>query len=611
MKKSLKFGALAFLFFAAVAQTSAQKQLVSKYAVGNKDGKAVRWMQPVSEVKYDGSSKTYLLFEGAVFLDETSLPHVVQNVPVSGSNSVKPRLENVRFEPLSVLERAAITDIAIGDEVELKVSRYTERKQTFVRISFIPLRRNTTTGAVEKLVSYKLVNEPISNGFAKAAAPAQFASSSVLSGGNWYKVGVAQDGMYRITYNDLQEMGMDVNSIDPRKLNVYGNGGGMLPQSNNVFRHDDLSQTAIQVVGEADGSFDQGDYIVFYGKGPHGWVADSTSCGNYRHINNVYSDLAYYFVTADRNSGRRVASVPSAGASATHTVTKFDDHRFHESDNSNLLKSGREWFGEEFDLQLSHNLDFGFPNVASDPGYLSTRLLAKSTVGTSFSVRVNGSTVENVNVPSAPGGYNKNAEDEFTCTEHQFTSGNTNVAFNYSKGGNPSAIGWLDYLEIVLKRNLTMAGGQMGFRDLSSVGVGNIADFQVGGANTSLQVWEVTDPTNVSKRDLTLNGSTASFKVEADSLREFIAFNGSSFLSPDLFGAVENQNLHGLSQADMFIVCHPNFWSQAERLAEFHRTSETNPLSVHIVSPEQIFNEFSSGAQDVSAIRDFMRMFYE
>ena len=151
----------------------------------------------------------------------------------------------------------------------------------------------------------------------------------------------------------------------------------------------------------------------------------------------------------------------------------------------------------------------------------------------------------------------------------------------------------------------------MGFRDLSSVGVGNIADFQVGGANTSLQIWEVTDPTNASKREVTLNGSTAIFKVEADSLREFIAFNGSSFLSPDLFSAVANQNLHGLSQADMFIVCHPNFWSQAERLAEFHRTSETNPLSVHIVSPEQIFNEFSSGAQDVSSIRDFMRMFYE
>jgi hypothetical protein len=611
MKNLLKLNVFGMLFICFSTITFAQKQLAKKASNTLNTGKAIDWSEPVIEVKYDGSSKAYLFFEGAVYLDDTSLPHLIENIAVSSYNSIKPKLTDARFTPLSSLERTAISGIEVATSIDPVVTLYTERKQTYARISFIPLRRNPTTGQVEKLVSYNLEKRQIVNGSAKAAAPSQFASSSVLASGSWFKFGIAQDGMFRLTYNDLQEMGMDVASIDPRRLNVYGNGGGMLPQANSSFRHDDLVQTAIQVVGEADGSFDQGDYVVFYGKGPHKWVEDTTSCGNFRHVFNVYSDLAYYFITVDRGNGRRVASVASSGASASHTVNKFDDHQFHESDNSNLLKSGREWFGEEFDLQLSHSIDFGFSNVASDPGYLSTRLLAKSTVGTSFSVRVNGSTVENVNVPSAPGGYNKNAEDEFTCSQFQFASGNTNVAFNYSKGGNPSAVGWLDYLEIVLKRNLSMAGGQMGFRDRSSVGFGNIADFQIGSSNSALQVWEVTDPTNASKRDLALNSSTSSFKIEADSLRQFVAFNGSSYLSPDLIGSVSNQNLHGLPQADMLIVCHPDFWSEAERLAEFHRTNETSPLSVHIVSPAQIFNEFSSGAQDVSSIRDFMRMFYE
>ena len=81
--------------------------------------------------------------------------------------------------------------------------------------------------------------------------------------------------------------------------------------------------------------------------------------------------------------------------------------------------------------------------MASDPGYLSTRLLATSTsAATTFSVRVNGTAVENVIVPTVSGGYNRNAEDEFTCTEMQFNSGNTNVAFNYSKRRKPKCY-WL------------------------------------------------------------------------------------------------------------------------------------------------------------------------
>ena len=106
-------------------------------------------------------------------------------------------------------------------------------------------------------------------------------------------------------------------------------------------------------------------------------------------------------MTVDRGMGRRVDQVASSGAASTHTITKFTDHQFHESDNSNLLKSGREWHGELFDLQTSYGFDFGFSNVTSDPGYLSTRVLAKSNSGaTTFSVKHNGTTVETVIVRS-------------------------------------------------------------------------------------------------------------------------------------------------------------------------------------------------------------------
>ncbi|MCB9205292.1 MAG: type IX secretion system sortase PorU [Flavobacteriales bacterium] len=613
MKNKLCYTILSVAFLCTVNVAVGQQSLMNDLRSKNDADGSIKidWVDPVKELKYDGSSRTYLMFEGAVYLDDTSLPNAIHKIKVGARNDLRVNLIDAKFEEVPTEQQGALAGVDLPNKINVTVSNFVERKQSFARVSFIPLRKNPSTGKLERLISYKLNTQEFASSSRKSATASNFATSSVLASGDWYKVGVTRDGVHRITYQDLEALGMDMGSIDPSRLNVFGNGSGMLPQANNKFRHDDLKQIPIQVVGEGDGNFGPGDYILFYAQGPHTWVQDSSVCGLFRHEFNVYSETSYYFISANAATGRRISSVNSSTDPATHTVTKFTDHVFHEVDNHNILKSGRDWYGEEFDIQTFYDFDLGFSNVTSDPGYLSTRVLATSSVATTYSVRVNGSTVENVIVPSVSGGYNRNAEDEFTCTEVQFNSGNTNVAFNYSKGGNPGAVGWLDYFDVILTRNLSMAGTQMPFRTLESVGQGNVSEFQISNANASVRVWEVTDPTNVTERVLDLQGSTAKFRIETDSLREFIAFNGGSYHSVQPVGPVANQNLHGLSQANMFIVCHPNFLSEAERLANFHEQNETSPLSVHIVTPEQIYNEFSSGAQDVSAIRDFMRMFYQ
>jgi len=92
-------------------------------------------------------------------------------------------------------------------------------------------------------------------------------------------------------------------------------------------------------------------------------------------------------------------------------------------------------------------------------------------------------------------------------------------------------------------------------------------------------------------------------------LREFIAFDNSDFFTSAFVEEVANQNLHGTAVVDYIIVSHPDFISEAERLQTFH--SEFSGLKTIIVTPQQIYNEFSSGKQDLSAIRDFVRMLYE
>ena len=84
----------------------------------------------------------------------------------------------------------------------------------------------------------------------------------------------------------------------------------------------------------------------------------------------------------------------------------------------------------------------------------------------------------------------------------------------------------------------------------------------------------------------------------------------SAYLTPSIVGEVVNQNLHNTPiNVEYVIVSHPNFLVPAERLADFHQ--EKDDISSIVVTPKQIYNEFSSGVQDVSAIRDFLRFLYK
>ena len=103
-----------------------------------------------------------------------------------------------------------------------------------------------------------------------------------------------------------------------------------------------------------------------------------------------------------------------------------------------------------------------------------------------------------------------------------------------------------------------MAGlQQMAFRDLRSVGTGQVTDFKLSNCPVGLKVWEVTDIHQIKEIPLTLNGTNAVFRVRTDSLREFIAFHGTSFPTPQWVGSVANQNLHGGSIPELLIVYPP------------------------------------------------------
>src|SRR5664279_466478 len=122
-------------------------------------------------------------------------------------------------------------------------------------------------------------------------------------------------------------------------------------------------------------------------------------------------------------------------------------------------------------------------------------------------------------------------------------------------------------------------------------------------------IWDVTDPFNSKLIQYTRDGENIKFRTATDILRTFIAFSPASALVPVIKPAtIPNQDLHGSESADMIIITHPLFKSYAEKLAAIHL--KTDGLISQIVTPQQIYNEFSGGIPDIVAIRNFLRMKY-
>ena len=437
-----------------------------------------------------------------------------------------------------------------------------------------------------------------------------FAVNSVLreGSGKWYKLKITKDGVYELTYEYLQGLGIDVANLNPSHLNIFGNGTGVLNENNSAYRPDDLIKNAIDLIGGDDNSFDPGDKFIFYAKGPNRWDRVGSLFKRQMHY---YSDYSAYFININANdTPLRVSNAQLSINNPTHTVNSFDDYAIHEEETESLTNGGKRWYGEKFDVELNQNFGFNFPNIVSfEPAKLSYAFAYNTGDNSSkFVVSANNSGVDTIilNPFSTQGALYTRKVRSVVNGNFQPTNASFTINCNFQRN-TPSIQLYLDYIEINLRRELKASESQMDFRDINSVGTGNTALFQLENYGNNRTVWEVTDPTKPKLVTGQISGNTLNFTVDSDSLRQFICYN-QNFLEPEYIGTISNQNLHGLEYADNLIITHPLFLAQAKRLAQLH---QEEGVSSHVVLLPQVYNEFSGGAPDATAIKSFARMFFD
>ncbi len=432
-----------------------------------------------------------------------------------------------------------------------------------------------------------------------------YAESSVLAEGKWIKYTTERKGIIRITFDQLESYGLPEGTVPA----IYANNFGLLSYMNNDPYPDDLKPVSVYINKGSDNIFNSGDYLLFFSESTHRWTYKANE--GYSFKRHYYSDSSAFFITWSQATLEM--SVLDVQASPGGTTSYYDCLSIHEIEKSNLIKSGREWYEPVSYLQevVFDELEFAGENEPGETAKYKIRAFARSADMTTFRLKSGGAylallPVAGVDISSSTGTY---AREVYQAGEFDPLENPDPLILEFHNNGDLSAKAWLDYLIIQSRKKIKYEGSPLIIRDYMSIGEGAMVEYKVESAQDNLIVWDISNSRNPVIINTEYSEGSISFVSEMDSLHTFIVFDPSGTSGPGNQGhVIPNQNLHSPEAYDGIIVTHKTFRPMAEELADIHYQNER--IVSLVVTPEEIYNEFSGGVPDISAIRNFVRMVY-
>ncbi len=562
--------------------------------------KKILWKKQIKYTKLNSTSILTPYFSNATY-NSAGIPFYSEIIDLSKENmnnaNINLKFLNVKYansDNYNIFLSPKKIDINHDLKIEYKI--YKSRQNYYLEYKFLPfVKKNGQIIKVESfdIELYQAKKEK------KKQKKKSYVSNSVLSSGKWYKIAIPKTGVYKLTFSQLSQMGFS----DPANVRIFGNDEGILPYYNNQASKDDLVENYI---------YKGSNFILFYAKGPNKWKYNSSDDFFYRQT-NIYADTAYYFIT-DKNTGfaNSIPAETSPASSPSATINTFTYYSTYEKQLVNLIHSGQIWLGNNFQYEQKKNISFNISNpVIGSNTKIKLALAVRSPLASSFTISYAGQA--KTEYFGAYFGKPYQQYVDYQTHNYSFTANSSSVNVNLSfNKPTSSAQAWLDYVTINAKEYLKFRE-QLLFRSTQNIGINSVSKFEMTDANSAVQIWDVTSPTRPERISFSLSGSTITYNTQTDTIKEFVAFTPANCPAPVIkgnkLGIIANQNIHNISSStDMLIICHQDFLTQAKQIAQIHR--EHDNLNVVVATTNQIYNEFSSGAKDVSALKNYIRMAY-
>lgn len=461
---------------------------------------------------------------------------------------------------------------------------------------------------MKKIYIFLLCLTVVAMGRAQTDADQRYTRNSVLSQGKWVKIRVDQAGVYQITTSALRSMGFS----NPDNVRLYGLNLELLPENAIENIDDDLVEMPL---------YRTDNKVLFYGRGTTRWTMNRATATTalFTHTNNPYSKSICYFLTERTDSVPKSFEKFAYEVDSTATLLeRFPEHALIESDEFGFLNSGRMFFeGYDYANGNSRSYTLRLPGNVGEGA--DTRIAVQfGTAGSTTStlnVSFNDSTLGNIS-------FNKLGDYEYGKVEARTYVLNANLdeanTIRLTHNRAAGVAGHLDYIRASYMRSLDMTGhNELLFRPYSNGSV----RFRMKGGKSETVFWHINRASEIEEVAATYDATTGSWTIPFTSSRatstewrneELLAVNPSAtFPTPDVVGKIANQNLHALDSLDYVIVVPTNgrLLQQAQRLADAHTLRDS--MRCAVVRADYIYNEFSSGTPDATAIRRFMKMLYD
>jgi hypothetical protein len=557
--------------------------------------RTIQWEESIELI--NDHSKSLPGFENCITIDKTGFPYWFESFEITSSDA-EVSLSNTVFQSVSVLN----VDSAVIQDEELKFTSeiVVSAGKVFLRLTIFPFVRQNNQ--IKKLVKFTVSINEYPKQLKSATAGFPWKTNSVLGSGRWIKIKTKNKGIYKITYDQLKTWGY----TNPEQVSIYGNGGYLLPVLNKDLKYDDLNAYPIWKGKDNTNK----DCIFFYSTGNIELNQDAQT-GVISHQQNYYSSDTYFYLT-DQGTQLLIGKSAIITEASGKQVTSFPNYAFAEKELYNLIHSGSQWFGEKFIPGSTQTIELTLENPEiTKTASFAVSLAGRSSAASTMDVYLNGKSMnkisfQSIDVSDLTSYYADERIAQFNAT---LTSKNPQIKLIYNSTNNTSEA-WLDYISINYQSLLNINSDVYTFRGKGVDGLISVSEFVVNGATTSTKIFDVSDLSNTVEIPAVYTDGQLKFKSNSSTYHEYVAFNPTgSIPAPEWVGNVASQNLHAEELSELIIVTNPLLQSAANELANFHRTHDQ--MSVQVITPEVIYNEFSGGMPDPSGFRNYFRMCYD
>lgn len=471
----------------------------------------------------------------------------------------------------------------------------------------------------ENLYKRSLLNYDQAIKWRRSAKPASLLSKTALASiaGTFYEVQVKEEGIYKIDGNFLESNGISLSEIDPAKIRLFNNGGRELPRDLDADRPRGLIENAILVEDGGDGRFDKDDYILFYGRGVTGWDYDPAT-GTYSHYINHYGFSNIYWLNWDgQEPGIRMES-PESLQPGGELNEVYQGHVFVENETSNPLRSGMNWFGwsfatDDISNHVTYNLEL--PNaVAADSVKIKMRFASVNQALHRFNVSLNGNSVGATQFDGFGGQYLRLRTFQTSFRRSGGLAAGENVLRIDYAPSQEIGQAFMDWFELFYTARLQAVGNEIAFTVFPSDGPESyrISNF----SSNRVQLFDVTDFSRVRKMagfQFSNGQLTFADAQSAAQPKRYLALDPGKYKPVDTIERMDMRDLRSPQMgADFVIITHDDFYSEAQRLESFRENGNPdNRLMTEVVRISDIYNNFSGGMMDATAIRDFLKFAFD